>query len=154
MKATKAKEIIRDWHLIDVEGKILGRISTEIAGLLMGKGKPYFIRNLDCGDFVVIINSKKVKVTGNKETKKVYRRHSGYPGGFKQESLGDLRARKSADIITHAVTGMLPQNKLRDQMLNRLKVFEGNEHEYEDKFKSPSNSAGRQNSKVKSAIQN
>lgn len=135
MKATKAKEIIRDWHLIDVEGKILGRISTEIAGLLMGKGKPYFIRNLDCGDFVVIINSKKVKVTGNKETKKIYRRHSGYPGGFKEESLGDLRERKSADIITHAVTGMLPQNKLRDQMLNRLKVFEGNEHDYEDKFK-------------------
>ena len=134
MKATKAKEIIRDWHLIDVEGKTLGRISTEIANLLMGKSKPYFVRSLDCGDFVVVINSKKVKVTGNKETKKVYRRHSGYPGGFKQESLGDLRARKSADIITHAVTGMLPQNKLRDQMLNRLKVFEGSEHTYSDKF--------------------
>lgn len=145
MKATKAKEIKRDWHLIDINGKILGRISTEIAALLMGKNKPYFVRNLDCGDFVVVINSKKVKVTGNKETKKVYKRHSGYPGGFKQESLGDLRARKSADIITHAVTGMLPQNKLRDRMLNRLKVFEEAEHSYVDKFKN-------QNSKVKIEI--
>ncbi|MBI4097575.1 MAG: 50S ribosomal protein L13 [Candidatus Levybacteria bacterium] len=135
MKATKAKEIKRDWHLIDIDGKTLGRISTEIAALLMGKSKPYFVKNLDCGDFVVVINSKKVKVTGNKETKKVYRRHSGYPGGFKSETLGELRARKPEDIIKHAVSGMLPQNKLRDQMLNRLKMFEGAEHSYNDKFK-------------------
>ena len=134
MKATKAKEIIRDWHLIDVEGKTLGRISTEIANLLMGKSKPYFVRNLDCGDYVVVVNSKKVKVTGNKETKKLYRRHSGYPGGFRQESLGELRSRKSNDIITHAVSGMLPQNKLRDRMLGRLFVHEGAEHSYVDKF--------------------
>src|SRR3989344_9178425 len=103
MKATKAKEIIRDWHLINVEGKTLGRISTEIANLLMGKSKPYFVRSLDCGDFVVVINSKKVKVTGNKETKKLYRRHSGYPGGFKEETLSELRNRKPNDIIIHAV---------------------------------------------------
>ncbi len=134
MKATKAKEIKRDWHLIDIGGKTLGRISTEIANLLMGKSKPYFVKNLDCGDFVIVINSKKVKVTGNKESKKLYRRHSGYPGGFKEETLGELRARKSDDIIKHAVSGMLPQNKLRDQMMNRLKVFEGTEHSYQDKF--------------------
>lgn len=134
MKSTKASEIKREWHLIDVDGKTLGRISTEIAGLLMGKGKPYFVRNLDCGDFVVIVNSKKIKVTGNKETKKVYNRHSGFPGGFKSETLGELRARRPNDIIRHAVKGMLPQNKLRDQMLNRLKVNEGPEHEYQDKF--------------------
>ena len=134
MKSTKASEIKREWHLIDIDGKTLGRISTEIAGLLMGKGKPYFVRNLDCGDFVVVINSKKVKVTGNKETKKVYYRHSGYPGGFKAETLGDLRNRKSNDIIKHAVTGMLPQNRLRDQMLTRLKIFEDLEHNYQDKF--------------------
>ncbi len=102
----------------------------------MGKGKPYFVRNLDCGDFVVAINSKKIKVTGNKENKKIYQHHSGYPGGFKEESLSERRARKSNDIIRHAVLGMLPQNKLRDQMLNRLKVFEGDEHEYQDKFKN------------------
>lgn len=134
MKATKAKEITRDWHLVDVKDKTLGRISTYIANLLMGKGKPYFVRNLDCGDYVVVINSKNVKVTGNKELKKVYYRHSGYPGGFKQETLGELRARKSDDIIKHAVKGMLPQNRLRDQMLIRLKIFEGSEHNYKDKF--------------------
>ena len=134
MQSTKAKEIKREWHLIDVDGKTLGRISTEIAGLLMGKSKPYFVKNLDWGDFVVVINSKKVKVTGNKETKKVYSRHSGFPGGFKQETLGELRNRKPNDIIIHAVKGMLPQNRLRDPMLNRLKIFEGKEHEYGEKF--------------------
>ena len=134
MKATKAKEIVRAWHLIDVDGKILGRISTEIANLLMGKSKPYFVRNLDCGDFVVVINSKNVKVTGNKEQKKVYYRHSGYPGGLKSETLAALRTRKPEDIIVHAVKGMLPQNRLRDQMLNRLKVFEDAEHSYVEKF--------------------
>jgi large subunit ribosomal protein L13 len=134
MKATKAKEIKREWHLIDIDGKVLGRVSTEIANLLMGKSKPYFVRNLDCGDFVVVINSKKVKVTGNKEKNKTYYRHSGYPGGFKQEKLSDLRSRKPNDIITHAVKGMLPQNRLRDKMLARLKVFEGEEHIYTDKF--------------------
>lgn len=139
MKATKASEIKREWHLIDLDGKNLGRTSTEIAGLLMGKGKPYFVKNLDCGDFVVAVNSKKVKVTGNKESKKLYRRHSGFPGGFKEEVLGDLRARKSQDIIIHAVKGMLPQNRLRDQMLGRLKVYETDEHEYNDKFKGASN---------------
>ena len=134
MNSTKAKEIKREWHLIDVDGKTLGRVSTEIAGLLMGKSKPYFVRNLDCGDFVVVLNSKKVKATGAKEQKKVYYRHSGYPGGFKSETLGELRARNSNDIIVHAVKGMLPQNRLRDQMLGRLKVFEGIGHEYQDKF--------------------
>src|SRR3989344_159732 len=102
-QAKKAKDIIRGWHLVDVDGKTLGRISTEIANLLMGKSKPYFVRNLDCGDFVVVVNSKKVKVTGNKEQKKVYYRHSGYPGGFKEETLSELRNRKPNDIIIHAV---------------------------------------------------
>lgn len=134
MKATKAKDIKRDWHLIDVDGKVLGRVSTQIANLLMGKSKSYFVKNLDCGDFVVVVNSKKVKVTGGKEEKKTYYRHSGYPGGFKQETLSDLRARKPNDIITHAVKGMLPQNRLRDNMLARLKVFEGIDHSYSDKF--------------------
>lgn len=134
MKATKASEIKREWHLIDLDGKTLGRISTEIAGLLMGKGKSYFVRNLDCGDYVVAINSKKIKVTGNKETKKVYNRHSGFPGGFKSETLGELRNRRPNDIISHAVKGMLPQNRLRDPMLNRLKLFEDATHDFQDKF--------------------
>jgi large subunit ribosomal protein L13 len=135
MQSTKAKDIKREWHLIDLDGKTLGRVSTEIAELLMGKGKPYFVRNLDCGDFVVAINAGKIKVTGNKEDKKIYYRHSGFPGGFKQEKLGDLRIRKPEEIIKHAVKGMLPQNKLRDKMLLRLKLYEGAEHEYEQNFK-------------------
>jgi large subunit ribosomal protein L13 len=133
--STKVSDIKRAWHLIDVKDKTLGRISSEIAQLLMGKSKPYFVRNLDCGDYVVIINAKNIKVTGNKEDQKNYYRHSGYPGGFRQETLKELRERKPQDIITHAVKGMLPQNKLRDRMLRRLFVFAGEEHKYEDKFK-------------------
>jgi large subunit ribosomal protein L13 len=134
--ATKVIDIKRTWHLIDVKDKTLGRISSEIAQLLMGKHKPYFVRNLDCGDYVVIVNAKDVKVTGNKEEQKNYYRHSGYPGGFRQETLKELRVRKPQEIITHAVKGMLPQNKLRDRMLRRLFVFAGEEHKYEDKFKN------------------
>jgi large subunit ribosomal protein L13 len=133
-QSTKVSDIKREWHLIDVKDKTLGRVSSQIAQLLMGKGKPYFVRNLDCGDYVVIINAKTVKATGNKEEQKNYYRHSGYPGGFKSETLRELRARKPEEIITHAVKGMLPQNKLRDKMLRRLFVFAGEEHRYSDKF--------------------
>ncbi len=135
-KSTKDKDIKREWHLIDLKGQTLGRISTKIAHLLMGKGKPYFVRNLDCGDHVVVINSKEVKVTGRKEQQKTYYRYSGYPGGLSKEVLADLRNRKPQDVIIHAVKGMLPQNKLRDKMLGRLYVFPGEEHSYKDKVKS------------------
>lgn len=134
--ATKQKDIKRDWHLIDVSGKTLGRISTEIARILMGKGKPYFVRNLDCGDYVVVINAKDVATTGNKEKLKKYFRYSGYPGGLSIETLENLRKRKPEDIIYHAVKGMLPQNKLRDRMLARLFVFAKENHKYQDKFKT------------------
>jgi large subunit ribosomal protein L13 len=134
--ATKASDIKREWHLIDVKGKTLGRVSSDIAKILMGKSKPYFVRNLDCGDYVVVINAKEVKATGNKEEQKKYYRHSGYPGGFKVESLKELRERKPTQIIMHAVKGMLPDNKLQDRMLARLFVFAGEEHKYEDKFKN------------------
>ena len=133
--ATKASDIKRSWHLIDVKDKTLGRVSTEIALLLMGKSKSYFVRNLDCGDYVVVINAKNIKTTGNKEVQKKYYRHSGYPGGFKVESLKELRERKPENIITHAVKGMLPDNRLRDKMLTRLYVFAGEEHKYQDKLK-------------------
>lgn len=133
-ESTKLKDIKREWHLVDLKGKTLGRISTEIAKILMGKNKSYFVRNLDCGDYVVVVNAKEVEVTGKKETKKIYHRHSGYPGGKKEETLGKLRQRKPEDIIIHAVKGMLPQNKLRDRMLKRMFVFAGEEHKYQDKF--------------------
>ncbi len=135
-KGTKISEIKREWHLIDVKGKILGRTASDIALLLMGKAKPYFVKNLDCGDYVVVINAKDIKTTGKKEDLKTYYRHSGYPGGFKAEKLKDLRQRNPEEIIRHAVSGMVPQNKLRAQMLKKLYVFAGVEHTYKDKFKS------------------
>jgi large subunit ribosomal protein L13 len=134
-QSTSAKDIKRSWYLVDVKDKTLGRVSVDIAKHLMGKGKADFVRNLDCGDYVVVINAKKVAVTGNKEEQKRYYRHSGYPGGFKTTSLKELREKKPEEIIKHAVKGMLPQNKLRDRMLTRLFVFAGVDHKYDDKFK-------------------
>ena len=132
---TKISDIKRSWHLYDVKGKILGRIASEIAQTLMGKSKPYFVSNLDCGDYVVIINAEKVKVSGNKETQKRYSRFSGYPGGYREATLMEMRKDKPGDIIRFAVLGMLPQNKLQDRMLARLFIFSGEEHTYKDKFK-------------------
>lgn len=132
--STKKDNVKRDWHLFDLQDKILGRSASEIAQLLMGKKKSYFVRNMDCGDYVVVINAKDVKVTGKKETAKKYYRHSGYPGGFKAETLQELRARSPKDIIKRAVSGMLPQNKLKASMLKRLHVFDQAEHTYQDKF--------------------
>lgn len=132
---TKLSDIKRSWHLFDVGGKTLGRISSEIATVLMGKSKPYFVSNLDCGDYVVVINAEKVKVTGKKELLKKYSRFSGYPGGYREETLMELRKRNPTDIIRFAVLGMLPQNKLQDRMLTRLFIFKGAEHTYGDKFK-------------------
>src|SRR5260221_13978639 len=110
-KSTKAADIKRSWHFVDVKGKVLGRVASEIAHLLMGKSNPNFVRNLDCGNYVVVVNAKEVLVTGKKEEQKNYYRHSGYPGGFRKETLGELRGRNSSQIIIHAVGGMLPQNK-------------------------------------------
>ena len=133
-KPTKISDIRRSWHLVDVNGKILGRISSEIAKLLMGKSKPYYVRNLDCGDYVVVINASGVKVTGKKETDKKYYRHSGYPGGLRVETLKELRESKPEEIVRLAVKGMLPQNKLRDRMLTRLFVYKDENHPYRDKL--------------------
>lgn len=133
-KATKASEIKRDWHQVDVKDKTLGKIASEIAQLLIGKSKAYFVKNLDCGDYVVVTNAAAVRVTGKKEIKKTYNRHSMYPGGFKSETLKELRARRPEEVIRHAVSGMLPQNKLHAKMLKRLFVFAGEEHDYTDKF--------------------
>lgn len=132
---TKISDMKRSWHLTDLKGETLGRVSTRIAGLLMGKSKPYFVRNLDCGDYVVAVNAKDIKITGRKELQKKYYRYSGYPGGLKVENLADLRKRKPEEVIIHAIKGMLPQNRLRDKMLARLFVFKGEEHPYKDKLK-------------------
>jgi large subunit ribosomal protein L13 len=134
-KSTKLSDIKRSWQLFDVKDKTLGRISSQIATVLMGKSKPYFVSNLDCGDYAVVINAADVKVTGKKELKKKYSRFSGYPGGYKEETLVDLRKRDPEQIVRFAVSGMLPQNKLKDRMLTRLFIFKSSEHTYKDKFK-------------------
>jgi large subunit ribosomal protein L13 len=133
-KATKISEIQREWHLIDIKGETLGRVASKIAQLLMGKSKANFVRNLDCGDYVVVINAKDVITTGNKEKQKEYYRHSGYPGGFRRETLEKLRIRKPNEVIRHAVAGMVPQNRLKASMLKRLYVFPTEVHTYGDKF--------------------
>lgn len=133
-KPTKSKDITRNWHLVDAKEAILGRTSTKIAGLLMGKGKSYFAKNMDCGDYVVVKNAAQVRVTGNKEKDKVYTRYSGYPGGLHSARLEEVREKNPTEIIKHAVSGMLPKNKLRAQWLKRLYIYPDSEHPYEDKF--------------------
>ncbi|MBI2330066.1 50S ribosomal protein L13 [Candidatus Daviesbacteria bacterium] len=120
-----AKDIKRETRTIDASGKILGRLAGEIATILMGKKKREFVPYLDMGDFVVVTNASKIKVTGKKSKDKLYISHSGYPGGLKQESFDKMIVRKPAYVIEHAVKGMLPSNKLGRQMIKKLKVFGG-----------------------------
>ena len=133
---TKPAEVKRQWHLVDVKGKILGRMAVDMAQKLMGKNKVSFTPNVDGGDYVVVINASGVKVTGGKEKKKIYFRHSGYPGGEAKRTLAEQLELDSRKVVELAVKGMLPKNKLRDQRMRRLKVFKGAEHKYDDKFKA------------------
>ncbi|MBA7645576.1 50S ribosomal protein L13 [subsurface metagenome] len=126
--STKASEIERQWHIIDASDKILGRLATQAARLLMGKHKPIFCRHLDVGDFVVVINAEKVRVTGNKAKQKLYYRHSGYPGGLKSVSLEKMMQDNPTRVIEHAVKGMLPHNRLGANIRKRLKVYVGDVH--------------------------
>ncbi len=126
--STKAADIERQWHVIDASDKILGKLATEAAKLLMGKHKPIFSRHLDTGDFVVVINAEKVRFSGKKVEQKLYYRHSGYPGGLKSISLGRLMETNPSRVIEHAVKGMLPHNRLGAQMLKKLRVYVGEAH--------------------------
>lgn len=126
--SVKASEIEHKWHVIDATDKVLGRLATEAASLLMGKDKPMFSRHLDTGDYVVIINAEKVRVSGNKLEQKLYYRHSGYPGGFKSIPLEDMLKNKPTWVIEHAVRGMLPKNRLGNSMMKKLKVYIGDSH--------------------------
>lgn len=119
----KATDIKRAQHNIDAADKILGDVAVEAASLLMGKHKPMFSRNMDVGDIVVVTNADKIKVTGNKLGQKLYYRHSNYPGGFRKDSLEKMLQTHPTRVIEHAVKGMLPQNRLRDRMMRRLKVY-------------------------------
>lgn len=134
--ARRQKNIERKWYLFDAESKVLGRLATQVAHILMGKNKPSYVPWQDRGDYVVVINSKKVKVSGRKEEQKVYFRHSGSPGGLKEETLGELRQRKPSQILRKAVKNMLPKNRLQKGRLSRLKIFVGEKNPYEDKIKN------------------
>lgn len=123
--------IERDWYVIDAAGQRLGRLATAIADLLRGKKKPIFTSHMDVGDFVIIINAEQVAVTGKKRTQKLYRRHSGRPGGMKEETFAKLQARLPERIIEHAVKGMLPKNSLGARQFTKLKVYAGPEHPHE-----------------------
>lgn len=126
--SVKAAEIKRDWHIIDAKERILGKLATEAAQLLMGKHKPIFSRHLDTGDFVVVINAEKVRVSGNKEKQKLYYRHSGYPGNLRSVTLEEMLKTKPERVIEHAVKGMLPKNRLGNAMIKKLKVYAGDSH--------------------------
>ncbi|HOV21635.1 MAG TPA: 50S ribosomal protein L13 [Candidatus Ratteibacteria bacterium] len=127
----KKEKIKRNWYVVDAEGKILGRLASKVAGILMGKNKPIYTPNVDTGDFVIVINADKIKVTGKKLVDKIYYKHSGYLGGLKKENLFSLLNRKPEFVIKHAVWGMLPKNKLGRQMIKKLKVYRGTNHHHE-----------------------
>ena len=140
--STKASDIKREWHIIDASGKVVGKIATQAASLLMGKHKPIFCRHLDTGDFVVVINAEQVRVTGNKAKQKLYYRHSGYPGGLKSISLERMMQTHPTRVIEHAVKGMLPHNRLGAKMMKKLRVHVGDTHPYQGQIKATSVSAG------------
>ena len=127
----KANEVERKWYVVDASDKILGRLASQIAKILRGKHKPEYTPHADAGDYVVVLNSSQVKVTGKKEKEKIYYRHSGYPGGIKETTLETLRAKKPNQIIENAVKGMLPKNPLGRAMLRKLKVYSGSEHPHD-----------------------
>ncbi|ACZ38503.1 50S ribosomal protein L13 [Sphaerobacter thermophilus] len=127
----KASEIERQWYIVDAEGKTLGRLASQVATILRGKHKPTFATHMDTGDFVIVINAAKVKVTGNKERDKIYYRHSGYPGGFKQTRFADLIAKHPTRPVERAVRNMLPKNALGERMFKKLKVYAGPEHPHQ-----------------------
>lgn len=133
-KPVKEKDIKRNWHILDMKGKVLGRSIPEVSRLLQGKQKANYVSYLDIGDYVVVINAKFVKVTGKKSKAKIYTSYSGYPGGLKKINFADLLVRKPNEVIRRAVSGMLPKNKLRDRRLARLFIFADEKHPYKDKF--------------------
>ena len=121
----------RNWHVVDAEGEILGRLATRIAAILRGKDKPEFTPHVDSGDFVIVVNADKIKTTGRKLDKKIYYRHTGYPGGLKETSLRTLLQHKPERSVYYAVKGMLPKNRLGKAQMKKLKVYAGSEHPHQ-----------------------
>ena len=131
----KAKDVKRGWHLVDAKDAVLGRLSTQVAIFLMGKYKPTYSNHMDMGDYVVVINASRIELTGKKPKQKVYRSHSGYPGGFKEVKFEKMIKEQPEKVIEHAVSGMLPDNRLKSDRIRRLKIFAGGEHPYVEKIK-------------------
>jgi len=129
--STRISEVKREWHVIDATNKTLGRLATDVARLLRGKHKPTFSPSLDTGDFVVVVNAAKVRVTGKKADIKIYYHHSGYPGGLKSNSLAELLQNRPTRVIEHAVKGMLPHNSLGRTQFKKLKVYAGPDHPHQ-----------------------
>lgn len=129
--SAKPIDVVRKWYVLDASQAPLGRISTQAASLLLGKGKPQFTHHIDVGDYVIVINAEKLIVTGNKLGDKMYYSHSGYPGALKEATLSEKMAKDVTEPVIHAVRGMLPANKLRDGRLARLKVYAGDQHNHE-----------------------
>ena len=134
--SVKASDIERKWLVIDASGKTLGRLATEVASLLKGKHKPMYSPHLDVGDYVIVVNASRVRVTGDKLTKKIYYRHSQYPGGLKATSLARMLETYPTRVIEHAVKGMLPHNRLGAAMYRKLKVYSGPEHPHQAQVKT------------------
>jgi large subunit ribosomal protein L13 len=125
------REIVRQWHVVDATDQVLGRVASKAAMILMGKHKPTYTTFLDTGDHVIIINAAKIRLTGSKDAQKVYRHHTGYPGGLVEVGAVKMRATRPAKMIEHAIAGMLPKNKLGKQMYRKLKVYAGGKHPHQ-----------------------
>jgi len=130
MKTFQANKdnVVRDWYVVDAEGKVLGRLASEIASRLRGKNKPEYTPHADAGDFIIVVNAGKVNLTGKKLTDKMYYRHSGYPGGIKQTAAGKMLLEKPTEVLRIAVRGMLPKNSLGRAMLKKLKIYASSDH--------------------------
>jgi large subunit ribosomal protein L13 len=134
---TKPEDIQRDWYVVDASGQTLGRLASEVAQIVRGKHKPIYSPSIDAGDYVIVVNADKVHVTGRKLDQKMYYRHSGYPGGLKQKSLRRMLEENPAQVIEHAVRGMLPKNRLGRKMIKKLKVYAGSSHPHQAQQPEP-----------------
>ena len=135
--STKKESVTREWYLVDATDKTLGRLSTEIANRLRGKHKPEYTPHVDTGDYIVVVNAEKIRVTGNKGSEKVYHHHTGYPGGIKSISFSKLIDKAPERIIEKAVKGMMPKNKLSRSMMMKLKIYAGSEHPHSAQLPTP-----------------
>lgn len=133
----KAGDVEQNWHVVDAKDKVLGRLASDIATILMGKHKPSYTPHIDCGDFVVVLNASEIRLTGRKADQRFHTRYSGYPGGLKAVSFGQMRDEKPERLIELAVRRMLPKNHLGQQMLKKLKVYAGSEHPHEAQQPQP-----------------